>query len=162
VSGQRLTGRRDERGSALVEFSWLAIILLVPLVWIVISVFEVQQGAFATSAAARAAGRAYALAPDDATGSARADAVVRQVLADQGTPGQRARVTVTCDAPAGNCHVGTSIITVRVDSGVDLPFAPAILGRGAASFSLDATHTVPIGQYVESGSDGGSDEEGGR
>ena len=162
MSGQRSARRRDERGAALVELSWLAIILLVPLVWIVISVFEVQQGAFATSAAARAAGRAYALAPDDATGSARAEAVVRQVLADQGTPGQRAKVTVTCDAPAGNCHVGTSVITVRVDSGVDLPFAPAILGREAASFSLDATHTVPIGQYVESGSDGESDEDGGR
>ena len=159
MSGQQLTRRHDERGSALVELSWLAIILLVPLVWIVISVFEVQQGAFATSAAARAAGRAYALAPDDATGSARAEAVARQVLADQGTPGQRAEVTVTCDAPARNCHVGTSVITVRVDSGVDLPFAPAILGREAASFSLDATHTVPIGQYVESGSDGGSNEE---
>lgn len=151
MSRERLTGRRDEQGSALVELSWLAIILLVPLIWIVVSVFEVQQGAFATSAAARAAGRAYALAPDDATGAARADAVVRHVLADQGTSGQRARVTVTCDAPAGNCHVGTSVITVRVDSGVDLPFFPAILGKGAASFSLDATHTVPIGQYVESG-----------
>ncbi|NYE35264.1 Flp pilus assembly protein TadG [Nocardioides cavernae] len=140
---------RDDRGSALVELSWLAIILLVPLIWVVISVFEVQQGAFATSAAARAAGRAYALAPDDATGEARASAVVRQVLADQGTPGQRARVTVTCQAPGDDCHAGTSVITVRVDSGVELPFFPAILGKGAAVFSLDATHTVPIGQYVE-------------
>jgi Flp pilus assembly protein TadG len=142
--------RRDDAGSALVELSWLAIILLVPLIWIVISVFEVQQGAFATSAAARAAGRAYALAPDDATGEARARAVVRQVMADQGTPGQAARVEVSCAAPGDNCHVGTSVITVRVDSGVDLPFFPSILGRGAASFSLDASHTVPIGQYVES------------
>lgn len=140
---------RDDRGSALVEVSWLAIILLVPLIWVVISVFEVQQGAFATSAAARAAGRAYALAPDDATGEARAAAVVRQVLADQGTPGQRARVTVTCESPGDSCHVGTSVITVRVDSGVELPFFPAILGKGAAVFSLDASHTVPIGQYVE-------------
>jgi Flp pilus assembly protein TadG len=142
--------QRDEQGSALIEFSWLAIILIVPLIWIVISVFEVQQGAFATSAAARAAGRAYALAPDDATGEARAVAVVRQVLADQGTPGQRATVSVRCEAPGDNCHVGTSVITVTVDSGVELPFFPAILGAGAASFSLDATHTVPIGQYVES------------
>ena len=153
MSRPRPRRRRDERGSALVELSWLAIILLVPLIWIVVSVFEVQQGAFATSAAARAAGRAYALAPDDATGAVRADAVVRQVLADQGTPGQRARVTVTCDTPAASCHVGTAVITVRVDSGVELPFFPAILGRGAAVFSLDASHTVPIGQYVESGSD---------
>ena len=146
--------RRDDAGSALVEFSWLAIILIVPLVWVVISVFEVQQGAFATSAAARAAGRAYALAPDDATGEERARAAVRQVLADQGTPGQQARVRVRCDAPGNSCHVGTSVITVTVDSGVDLPFFPAIFGRGAASFSLDASHTVPIGQYVESAAGG--------
>lgn len=141
---------RDERGSALIELTWLAIILIVPLIWVVISVFEVQQGAFATSAAARAAGRAYALAPDDATGHARAVAAAEQVLADQGTPGQRAKVAVTCQAPGDNCHVGTSVITVTVESGVDLPFFPAILDTGPASFSLDATHTVPIGQYVES------------
>ena len=56
---------RDESGSALVEFTWLAILLLVPLVWIVISVFQVQQGAFAVSAAARAAGRARVVAGQD-------------------------------------------------------------------------------------------------
>ena len=150
---------RDDRGSALVEFSWLAIILLVPLIWIVISVFEVQQGAFATSAAARAAGRAYALAPDDHTGEQVARDVVRQVLADQGTPGQQARVEITCEAPGGNCHVGTAVITVHVDSGVDLPFFPAVFGQdGKPSFSLDASHTVPIGQYVESAPDDEQDE----
>lgn len=154
-----MSRRRDDRGSALVEFSWLAIILLVPLVWIVLSVFEVQQGAFATSAAARAAGRAYALAPDDATGRARAEAVVEQVLADQGTPGQQARVTVSCQAPGEGCHVGTSVITVRVDSGVDLPFFPVILGKQAVSFSLDASHTVPIGQYVESAPQDADEDE---
>ena len=152
VSLRRARPRIGEGVIRVVLFAAAALSVLVT-VGIVISVFEVQQGAFATSAAARAAGRAYALAPDDATGAARADAVVRQVLADQGTPGQRARVTVTCDAPAGSCHVGTSVITVRVDSGVELPFFPAILGKGAAVFSLDASHTVPIGQYVESGSD---------
>jgi Flp pilus assembly protein TadG len=141
---------RGERGSALVELSWLAIILLVPIIWIVMSVFEVQRGAFATSAAARAAGRAYALAPDDATGEARAKAAAAQVLDDQGASGQQAQVRITCEAPAGNCHVGTAVITVRITSRVTLPFAPTILGQGAASFALDATHTVPIGQYVES------------
>ena len=153
--------RRDDSGSALVELSWLAIILLVPLIWVIVSVFEVQQGAFATSAAARAAGRAYALAPDDATGQARAEAAVRQVLADQGTAGQRAAVTITCESPAASCHVGTAVITVRVDSGVDLPLFPSVFGKGGApSFSLDATHTVPIGQYVESAGDVDPDPEG--
>ncbi|RYB95122.1 hypothetical protein EUA93_12670 [Nocardioides oleivorans] len=102
------------------------------------------------SAAARAVGRAYALAPDDATGERRASAAAQQVLADQGSPGQQARVRVTCESPVGGCHVGTAVITVEVTSRVTLPFAPTILGRGAATFALDATHTVPIGQYVES------------
>lgn len=150
--------RRDDRGSALVELTWLSIILLVPLIWIVVSVFEVQRGAFATSAAARAAGRAYALAPDDATGEARARAAVAQVLADQGVEGQQAEVEFSCRAPGDNCHVGTAVITVRVDSGVDLPFSPEILGRQAVSFSLDASHTVPIGQYVESADEGDDDD----
>ena len=46
-------------------------------------------------------------------------------------------------------------ITVRIDSGVDLPFFPTVFGQdGRPSFSLDATHTVPIGQYVETGAEG--------
>ncbi len=147
---------RGESGSALVEFTWLAIILLVPLAWIVVSVFDVQRGAFAVSAAARAAGRAYALAPDDATGLVRANAVAAQVLAEQGSPGQKAEVSVSCRAPGGNCHVGTAVITVQVDTTVTLPLSPQILGREAASFSLSSSHTLPIGQFVESAPDGGA------
>ena len=60
--------RRTSWGAAG-RAAWLDLLLLVPLLWIVLSVFEVQRGAFAVSGAARAAGRAYALAP--ATRSAR-------------------------------------------------------------------------------------------
>lgn len=155
----RLRLRRDETGSALVEFTWLAIILLIPLVWIVMSVFEVQRGAFAVSAAARTAGRAFALAEDDATGRQRAEAAVAQVLADQGAKGQRGSVEVRCEPDPANCHTGTSVITVTVDSQVVLPLAPEIFGREIAIFRLDASHTVPIGQYVETG---GAEAEGER
>ena len=90
--------RGDERRSALVELTWLGILLLVPMLWIVLSASEVQRGAFATSAAARAAGRAYALAPTDAEGHAQAEAAARQALADQGADGQ----SIAADAcPAG-------------------------------------------------------------
>lgn len=141
---------RDDRGSGLVELTWLAIILLVPLIWVVVSVFEVQRSAFAVSAAARAAGRAYALAPDDGSGTAQAEAVVARTLADQGGGGMQApHVAVSCSPVPSNCHAGTSVITVRVDSGVRLPLMPDILGGGAPYFALDASHTVPIGQYVE-------------
>ena len=41
------------------------------------------------------------------------------------------------------------MITVRVASRVDLPLLPEVLGGQAPSFALDASHTVPIGQYQE-------------
>jgi Flp pilus assembly protein TadG len=140
---------RDERGSALVELSWLGILLLVPMLWIVVSVFEVQRGAFAVSGAARAAGRAYALAPDDAVGRARAEAAARQALADQGVGDAPLDLRITCTPYPRDCHSGTSVITVTIGSSVDLPLLPDVLGGGASRFALHARHSVPIGQYQE-------------
>jgi Flp pilus assembly protein TadG len=141
---------RPEQGSALVELTWLGILLLVPLLWIVVSVFEVQRGAFAVSGAARAAGRAYALAPSDSVGQARAEAAARQVLVDQGVGEQPLGLVVTC-APAGDCHAPGAMITVDLSSRVDLPLLPDVLGGGAPSFALNASHSVPIGQFRDTG-----------
>lgn len=143
------TPRRQEQGSALVELCWLGVLLLVPVLWIVLSVFEVQRGAFAVSAAARAAGRAYALAPDDGTGRARAEAAAHQALADQGIGSAPLRLSVSCRPVPSDCHAGTSVVTVRISSRVDLPLLPDALGGGSPGFALDARHTVPIGQFQE-------------
>ncbi len=75
---------RGDDGSALIEVTWLAILLMVPLVYVLLSVFDVQRGAFGVSAASRAAGRAYSLADTDAEGRSRARAAARTALADQG------------------------------------------------------------------------------
>lgn len=141
--------RRDETGSALVELVWLGLLLLVPMLWIVMSVFEVQRGAYAVSSAARAAGRAYALAPTDALGRARAETVARLAMVDQGIDEPRFTLRVSCTPYPTDCHSGTSVITVRINAGVQLPVLPAVLGGKAPSFALDASHTVPIGQYQE-------------
>ena len=75
--------------------------------------------------------------------------MVRQALADQGMQEVPARVQVSCTPFPADCHSGTSVITVRVFSSVDVPLLPDVLGGGAPSFALDASHTVPIGQYQE-------------
>ncbi len=141
---------RDDRGSALIELTWLGILLLVPLVYIMLSVFDVQRGAFAVSAAARSAGRAYALADTDARGKADAEAVVRLAFADQGLDEAPVDVVIRCAPNPGNCHSGGSIITVSIHSRVSLPLLPSVLGGGTPSFRLDATHSVPYGQFQES------------
>lgn len=139
----------DERASAAIELIWLGILLLVPLIWIVVSVFEVQRGSFGVTAAARAAGRAYALAPDDVSGRQRATVVARQALADQGLTDVPIDVRISCTPYPHDCHNGTSVITVRVETSVVLPLLPDALGGGQPRFALDATHTVPIGRYRE-------------
>lgn len=144
-----MSRRRTDQGSASIELIWLGLLLLVPLVWVVVSVFEVQRGSFGVTAAARAAGRAYALAPDDATGRQRAEAVARQALADQGLGDAPLDVRITCTPYPRDCHAGTSVITVRIESRVVLPLLPDALGGGQPTFSLDATHTVPVGRYRE-------------
>lgn len=144
-----MTRAHDQRGSALVEVSWLGILLVLPVLWIVLSVFQVQRGAFAVSAAARSAARAYALAPDDASGLLRARAAVRIALADQGVGDLTPEVRVTCTPYPGDCHQGTSVITVSVHSRVVLPLMPAVLGGNRPTVALDASQTVPIGQFQE-------------
>jgi Flp pilus assembly protein TadG len=141
--------RRDDRGSALVELCWLGILLLLPMLWVVMSVFEVQRGAFGVSAAARAAARAYALAPDDSTGLLRAREAARVALEDQGLHDVTPVVDVSCTPYPGDCHQGTSVITVSVHSRVVLPLMPTALGGNRPSFGLDASQTVPIGQFQQ-------------
>jgi len=76
--------RKDDRGTALVEFTYLAVLLLIPLVYVLLLVFTLQRAAFAVSAAAREAGRAYVTADSAAAGAARARVVVDLTLADHG------------------------------------------------------------------------------
>ena len=140
--------RRGEEGSALIEVTWLAILLMVPLVYVLLSVFDVQRGAFGVSAASRAAGRAYSLADSDAQGRSRARAAARTALADQGFD-DGFDLDITCTPEPRNCLSPGSVITVVVRAQVDLPLAPPALGGGAPSFRVESTHRVPYGTYVE-------------
>ncbi|NIH65683.1 hypothetical protein [Modestobacter marinus] len=88
----------SERGSAIVEFVFIALVVFLPLVYIVAGFSSVQRGVFAANAAAREAGRAIATAPDVATGRARAEAAVAIAVADQSV---EATDVVLAYAPAG-------------------------------------------------------------
>ncbi|MBO0845080.1 MAG: hypothetical protein J2P22_06655, partial [Nocardioides sp.] len=87
--------------------------------------------------------------PDDASGLVRAREAARLALDDQGVHGVTPEVRVTCTPYPTSCHQGTSVITVSVHSRVVLPLMPSALGGDRPSFALDASQTVPIGQYQE-------------
>ena len=96
---RRLALVRDERGSALVEFVFIALVVFVPLVYLVAGFSAVQRGVFASTAAAREAGRALGTAPDLATGQARAQRAVQLAVEDQSVDATDVQLRY---APAGS------------------------------------------------------------
>ena len=87
-----------ERGSAIVEFVFIALVVFLPLVYVVAGFSAVQRGVFASTEAAREAGRALGTAPDLATGQARAEVAVAIAVEDQSV---EATDVVLAYAPVG-------------------------------------------------------------
>ena len=141
--------RRDD-GTALVEFTWLAVLLMIPLVYVVLAALSVQRAAFATTAAAREAARAYATASSDADGESRAEQAVALAMHDQGVawaPNGRVISCGTCEFAPG------SRFSVDLHTLVALPFVPKWLcgARCVAGITVRAHHAESIDCFAGTG-----------
>ncbi|MEI7779603.1 MAG: pilus assembly protein [Actinomycetes bacterium] len=138
--------QKDDTGSAVVEFVWLGLLLLVPLIYLVLCVMRVQAAAFAVTEAARAAGRAYAQADSTSVGLTRARAAAGIAVADQGFTLTTGSLRITCRL--GACLTPGSIVDVRVQLNVALPLVPRVLaGASATTIPISALHSERIDVY---------------
>lgn len=118
----------SENGSAVVEFVTLGVLLLVPVVYLVLVLGQLQGAAFAVEGASREAARVLASAEDEDRGAQAAAVVVALALDDQGLdrPGDPAPlVTVVCEAQP--CLTPEASVRVRVQLDVVLPGVPAFV-----------------------------------
>lgn len=144
-----MKGRSDD-GNAVVEFVWLSVLLLVPLVYVVLTAFAVQRTAFGATTAARDAGRAYATAGSDSSGELRAERAAAMAFHDQGVVWRPARRLVDC----GDCTFAPgSLFTVNVRTVVPLPLVPSWLcgHRCAAGITITAHHRERVDCFGGSG-----------
>lgn len=141
--------RRTQHGTALIEVTWLSVLLLVPLLYIIVAVFEVQRSAYAVNAATRAAARAYSMAPSQAEGSARARAAAAVAFQDQGLDLSDGSFDLGCDPAPDDCLSPGSVIHVRLAYAVPLPLVPDALGGNSPSVRVRADHAVPYGTFKE-------------
>ncbi len=141
--------RQQEQGSALVELTWLGLLLLIPLVYVVITIVTVQRSAFGATEAARAAGRAYVLAPDVGTAQSRAYEAARIALADQGVGLDPSDVLIVCHPSPEACLQPGSTVEVRLSLQVSLPLVPSVMGQSVASIAVESSHVEPYGVYRE-------------
>jgi Flp pilus assembly protein TadG len=140
---------RDEHGTAIVEFVWLAILLLVPLLYIVLAVFDTQRASYAASAAARSASRAFVTAPDQGSAYARAEAAARLAFGDQGIADSGFSLSITCRPDPQHCLTPGSVVVAEVRSAAALPLIPTALGHNTPRITVAAIHQSPYGTFRE-------------
>lgn len=128
---------RGDEGGAAVELVAAVVLLLLPVIYLVVAISDVQAAAFATEGAARDVVRAYVIADDDRTAAGRADAVAELALDDHGLSTKGATVDVTCSATP--CLTPGTEIAVRVAAEVVLP-GTDVLGLDGLSFTVAADH----------------------
>ena len=141
------TGRPDdaERGSAVVEFTFLSLLLMVPLVYFIITMGQLQGGSFAVVGAADQAAKVFVAQTDAAGGRAAAEQAVLLALADHGHSAANARVETSC-APA-DCMAAGTAVTVTVRLTVPLPFVPFSEALDLNAGQLSASATQLVGRF---------------
>ena len=133
-----------DAGNAVIEFVFVAVLILVPLVYFVVAVASVQRSSVAVTHAAREAGRAFATADSTDEGLQRAEVAARLALADQGLSDDAIVRYVEAD---GTCESGMTTpslspgaqFAVCVIRHASLPAVPSLIsGRGITT----------VGRYV--------------
>jgi hypothetical protein len=123
----------------MIEFVYLSLLLMIPLFYALLAVFQIQGAAFAVTEASRQGGRAFARADSPDEGMARATKAVQLALADQGVTATVVP-TFACDPAPCDLSSGQRV-EARVSYTVSLPFLGTLLGKQAG---------VPVtGKHVE-------------
>jgi len=102
--------------------------MLVPLVYLVLTVSAVQAASLGVEGAVRQASRVYVQAPTDADARAAAERAIRVTLADYGVEAADAEVRISCRPDPDDCLARRGFVTVELSTVVPLPLAPPVLG----------------------------------
>lgn len=146
------TGDADA-GRALIEVVILAVLLLIPTVYLLSSFLRVQSATFAVAQAARDAGRLMDSAPSLAAGLDRAHAAARVALTDQRVPADDVTVRFVeagagCATPeiAPSLTPG-SVFDICVSTVITLPGVPSIVTGNRNT--VTGVFTLHVGEFRE-------------
>jgi hypothetical protein len=134
-----------DEGNAIVEFVYLAILLMVPLAYLLLTVFRVQGAMYAVSSATREAGRVF-VTSDSSDADARATTAASIVMADSGLELDAGKLSIRCSARP--CLTPGANVEVAVGFDVALPFLPRFLdGALPASIHVEGRHLEVVDRF---------------
>lgn len=137
-----------DSGSASLEFITAGLVLLLPIVYLVLTMSAIQGGALAVEGASRQAARVYVDARSTEQAHADASAAMAVALADYGIDATEAKVIVSCRPDPGDCLARRGFVTVSVTSTIALPLIPPVLSlHGPAGVPLSSTATEQVSRF---------------
>ncbi|WBL18678.1 hypothetical protein [Citricoccus sp. NR2] len=135
----------DDSGSATVEFTVLAVVLLIPVLYFMILAGQIQSAGYASLAAADQAASAMKNAPDEETGRIRAGHALEVTTTDYGF--DLANVELSMDCAPASCDESGSVVSATVEIRVDLPLVPTILSNETTVARVSSSAYERIGEF---------------
>lgn len=148
-SGQHSAG---DDGSASLEFITTGILLLLPLVYLILTMAALQGAAFAVEGAARQGARVFTQADNIEAANAAARRATTFALEDYGLESAPTALTVTCSPDPDDCLRRAGTVTVTVTVSVVLPLVPPVLDLSVPlSVPVEASATQTVSRFRADG-----------
>jgi len=138
-----------EAGNAVLEFVVLAVLLLVPLVYLMLAVLRVQGTAYGIAEATREAGRAFVSADASSDPYAQACTAATIAMRNQVTDtfDCRSRLSISCVGACSPTPAPGDTIRVEIDLPVALPMLPASVFGNSTAISLKSVHDEVVDEF---------------
>lgn len=127
----------DEEGSAALEFILVGVIMLVPLVYLILTLGSIQHQALGVQTGARHLARALATVQNTEQVAERSHRVMDAIVEEYGMNPDAVDVSLQCRPAGAACPAPGALLVVTVRSEVTLPLIPDVFG-------LDRLATVPV------------------
>lgn len=138
------TVAEDDDGNAVLEFIFLGLLLLVPVVYLVLTVGALQGASFAVVGAADQAAKVFVDAESPEQANARALQAVHLAVTDFGFPPEAAAVDISC---GGTCLEPGSSVTIAVEMAVPLPLIPTMSGINTSAATVNSSATQLVERF---------------
>jgi len=140
-----------ERGSAALEFILVGMLLLVPLVYLVVSLGLIQEQSLGAEAGARHIARALSTAEDADAAGQSVHLILRSVVEEYALDAEEVDLSLECRPAGGSCPEAGATLVVTVRTRVALPLVPPVLGlERLASIPLEASAAQKVSRFWES------------
>jgi len=140
-----MTSHRNETGSASVEFIGLSVILLIPAIYLLITISQLQAAGYAAVAASDQAAKTIGHSTNDETAERRALETVHLTAQDYELDPSGTSMTIECSN--SDCTAPGTRITVHVSVDVPLPLVPTFFGNSMRVATMTASGHHIIGEF---------------